>query len=72
VESIFSAIKRKLGGPLYSRTQQARLNELLAKILAYNVGIVIYQARLHGLSPSSRRRPEIPSQPQELEPEVAT
>jgi hypothetical protein len=51
VESTFSAIKRKLGEPLLSKTSFARLNELLAKILAYNIGVVIYQAHLHGLEP---------------------
>ncbi len=52
VESTFSAIKRKLGEPLLSKSTFARLNELLAKILAYNVGVVISQAHLHGLEPS--------------------
>jgi transposase len=52
VEATFSAIKRKLGEPLLSKTSFARFNELLAKILAYNVGVVITQAHLHGLGPS--------------------
>jgi transposase len=52
VEATFSAIKRKLGEPLLSKTSFARFNELLAKILAYNVGVVITQAHLHGLEPS--------------------
>lgn len=51
VESTFSAIKRKLGEPLLSHNQGARINELLAKILAYNIGVVIYQSNLHGLPP---------------------
>jgi len=51
VEATFSAIKRKLGEPLLSRTQLARMNELLAKILAYNIGVVIQQSHLHGISP---------------------
>ena len=49
VEATFSAIKRKLGEPLLSRTQLSRMNELLTKILAYNVGVVIQQSHLHGL-----------------------
>jgi hypothetical protein len=52
VEATFSAIKRKLGEPLLSKTSFARFNELLAKILAYNVGVVITQAHLHGLEPT--------------------
>jgi transposase len=51
VESAFSAIKRKLGEPLLSHNQGARINELLAKVLAYNVGIVIQQSVTHGLPP---------------------
>lgn len=51
VESTFSAIKRKLGEPLLSHNQGARINELLAKLLAYNVGIVIQQSAIHGIHP---------------------
>lgn len=51
VEATFSAIKRRLGEPLLSRNQIARMNELLAKLLAYNVGEVIQQSHLHGLHP---------------------
>jgi transposase len=51
VEATFSAIKRKLGEPLLSHNQGARVNELLAKILAYNVGVVIKESLIHGLSP---------------------
>jgi transposase len=51
VESAFSAIKRKLGEPLLSHNQGARINELLAKVLAYNIGIVIQQSVTHGLPP---------------------
>jgi transposase len=61
-ESTFSAIKRKLGEPLLSHNQFARMNELLAKILAYNVGIVIQQTHFHGLdsAPVAAVRPPIP------------
>jgi hypothetical protein len=51
VESVNSALKRKLGEGLLSRTEFARMSELLAKVLAYNVGVVIYQSQLHGLDP---------------------
>lgn len=49
VEATFSAIKRKLGETLLSKTTEARISELLAKVVAYNIGVVIYQAELHGL-----------------------
>ncbi|HEV2449087.1 MAG TPA: transposase [Thermoplasmata archaeon] len=61
VEATFSAIKRKLGEPLLSRNPLARVNELLAKILAYNVGVVIYQSALHGLPPGPLGIPSIPA-----------
>jgi transposase len=51
VESTFSAIKRKLGEPLLSKTELARLNELLGKILAYNVSVVIKHATLLSIDP---------------------
>jgi transposase len=51
VEATFSAIKRKLGEPLLSHNQGARINELLAKILAYNIGVVIKESLAHGISP---------------------
>jgi transposase len=67
-ESAFSAIKRKLGEPLLSRTPLSRMSELLTKILAYNVGIVIQQSHLHGLEPGQlgvqlpkSRKPQIPT-----------
>jgi len=49
VESAFSAIKRKLGEPLLSKHKFAQMSELLAKLVAYNVGVVIHQAQLRGI-----------------------
>ena len=40
VEAGFSAMKRKFGNRLTSRTKIAQINELLAKVLAYNLCIV--------------------------------
>jgi hypothetical protein len=37
VEAVFSAIKRKLGEALLSKSPLARFNELLARLLAYNL-----------------------------------
>jgi|HubBroStandDraft_1064217.scaffolds.fasta_scaffold44232_3 transposase len=51
VEATFSAIKRKLGEELYSHRPVARFNELLAKLLAYNIGIVIEQIFENGIDP---------------------
>ncbi|MCI4318125.1 MAG: transposase, partial [Thermoplasmata archaeon] len=41
VESVFSAIKRKFGETLRSKAPTAQTNELLCKILAYNITCVI-------------------------------
>lgn len=49
VETVFSSIKRTLNETLLSRTTLAKFNELLAKILAYNVCVVIRQSELRGL-----------------------
>ena len=52
VEAVFSAIKRKLGESLFSRSPVARQNELLCKVLSYNLGIVIAEMTAHGIDPS--------------------
>lgn len=69
VEATFSALKRKLGEPLFSKTEFARMNELLARVLAYNIGVVIAQMVEHGIEetptglviPRPPRRPEAQS-----------
>lgn len=43
VESAFSAIKRKLGQCLYSKTDIGQTNELLCRLLAYNLTILIHE-----------------------------
>jgi transposase len=62
VESVFSAIKRTLNENLLSRTTLAKFNELLAKILAYNICVVIRQAELHGFDAGATSFiPKLPS-----------
>jgi transposase len=51
VESVFSAIKRKFGETLRSRNSTAQENELLAKILAYNLTVLIHEIFEHGVLP---------------------
>jgi transposase len=53
VEAVFSAIKRKLGESLKSKNPLARFNELLAKILAYNIGVIVHEIYEHGVDPAS-------------------
>jgi transposase len=51
VESVFSAIKRKFGETIRSRTPCAQANEILAKILAYNLTVLIHEIFEHGVVP---------------------
>jgi transposase len=51
VESVFSALKRKFGETLRSKTRTAQVNELLAKILAYNLTVLIHEIFEHGVMP---------------------
>lgn len=49
VEATFSAIKRKLGGSLRSKDLVSQTNELLCKILAFNITILIHEAHELGI-----------------------
>ena len=51
VESTNAAIKRKFGETLKSKNQTAQINELLAKIIAYNLTVVIHEMYENGISP---------------------
>lgn len=53
VEAVFSAVKRKLGESLLSKNQVARFNELLAKLLAYNIGVLVHEVYERGIDPKS-------------------
>ena len=52
VESTNAAIKRKFGETLKSKSQIAQVNELLAKIIAYNLTVVIHEMYENGIEPS--------------------
>ncbi|MFH1199724.1 MAG: transposase [Candidatus Micrarchaeota archaeon] len=51
VETTFSAIKKKLGDTLKSKNPIAQENELLCKILAYNLTVVIHEMHELGIKP---------------------
>lgn len=51
IESTNAAIKRKFGETLKSKNPVAQVNELLAKIVAYNLTVVIYEMYENGISP---------------------
>ena len=50
VESTFSAVKRKFGDSLRSKTKAAMVNEL-CKFLAYNLTVLIHEQEELGISP---------------------
>ena len=50
VESVFSAIKKKFGDTLKSKNRTAQENELLCKILAYNITVLIQEMEELGIS----------------------
>lgn len=55
VESTNAAIKRKFGETLKSKNPIAQINELLAKIIAYNLTVVIHEMYENGIEPSFLR-----------------
>lgn len=51
VESVFSALKRKFGENIRSRTPTAQINEVLCKLIAYNLTVVVHEMFENGISP---------------------
>lgn len=51
IESTNAAIKRKFGETLKSKNQVAQVNELLCKIIAYNLTVVIHEMYENGIEP---------------------
>jgi len=51
VEAVFHSIKRRLGENISSKNQTAQINELLCKIISYNITIVIRTMIDIGLTP---------------------
>jgi transposase len=51
IEATNAAIKRKFGETLKSKNPTAQVNELLAKIVAYNLTVVIHEMYENGIEP---------------------
>ena len=51
IEATNAAIKRKFGETLKSKNPTAQVNELLAKIVAYNLTVVIHEIYGNGINP---------------------
>ena len=64
VETTFMAIKRKFGETLKSKNTTAQVNELLCKILAYNITVLINCMYTRDLVPVfSKQAAEEPATP---------
>lgn len=66
VESVFGAIKAKFGETLKSKTRQAQENELLAKIVAYNITVLVHEMFEHSVVPEFL----MPKKPDETAPTI--
>jgi transposase len=51
VESVFSALKRKFGENIRSRTSVSQVNEVLAKLICYNLTVVVHEMFENGIAP---------------------
>ncbi len=51
VESVFSAMKKKLGETLKQKTHIGQVNELLCKVVAYNIMVLIEEMQELGINP---------------------
>ncbi len=51
VESTFSAIKRKFGADVSSRTDVAMVNEVYAKLICHNISCLIHEQENLGIVP---------------------
>ena len=52
VESAFSSIKAKFGDSLKSKSHNAQVNELLCKVIAYNIVVLIHEMEELNISPN--------------------
>jgi transposase len=52
VEAVFSALKRKFGESIRSRKTTAQVNEVLCKLIAYNLTVVVHEMFESGIAPS--------------------
>ena len=51
VETTFSALKRKFGGAVRSKTFTAQVNEILCKVLCHNLAVLVHAQHELGLAP---------------------
>lgn len=61
VESTFSAMKRKFGAGLRSKTQAAQFNEAMLKALCFNLSILVHAIHEFGIEPKFWQPRKVPS-----------
>lgn len=66
VESVFSALKRKFGENIRSRTPTAQVNEVLCKLIAYNLTVVVHEMFENGIAPRFEGDGRVPLVPPRL------
>jgi len=59
VESVFSAVKRKLGPSVRAKTLPAQINEVLLKCLAYNLTVLVHAIHELRIDPAFWSRLEV-------------
>jgi transposase len=59
IEATNAAIKRKFGETLKSKNPTAQMNELLAKIIAYNLTVTIHEMHENGINPDFLYPPNV-------------
>ena len=52
MESVFFAIKRRFGENIRSKNPTAQINEVLCKVLAYNLTVLVHEMFENGIAPS--------------------
>ncbi|MGI0058478.1 MAG: transposase [Nitrosotalea sp.] len=52
IESTFAAMKKKLGDTLRSKNKTSQINELLCKVIAYNITVLIQEMEELGIKPN--------------------
>jgi hypothetical protein len=56
VEAVFSALKRKFGENIRSRKPIAQVNEVICKLIAYNLTVVVHEMFENGIAPGFAKR----------------
>lgn len=61
VESTFSMIKAKLGDSVKSKNRTAQINELLCKVIAHNIIVLIHEIHELGIEPKFCTQSQVPA-----------